>query len=225
LITDYSKKELKPELSFIIVGAEFFRKGGREIVYTFDKLLDEGKNIKLHIVSSMEKNGYATENEYNATMELIRKHPNHIFKYEYLSNEEVLALCSKCHIGLMPTYADTFGYSVLEAQSAGCPVITTNVRALPEINSNDCGWIIPVPKNELGHADINTQAEREKFSTILRNGLENVILDIVNNPTQISSKGLNCIKRIKEKHDPDKAAIRVEEIYDKALQYDSIGPY
>ena len=56
-----------------------------------------------------------------------------------LTNNETLELMKKSHIGLLPTYADTYGYSVLEFQAAGCPVITTNVRALPEINNNNLG--------------------------------------------------------------------------------------
>ena len=38
------------------------------------------------------------------------------------------------HIGLLPTYNDSYGYSVIEFFSYGCPVITTNILALPEIN-------------------------------------------------------------------------------------------
>ncbi len=44
-------------------------------------------------------------------------------------------------IGMLPSYADTYGFSVLEAQ-AGNAVITTDIRALPEVNNPAVGWLI-----------------------------------------------------------------------------------
>ena len=58
-----------------------------------------------------------------------------IFYHKILFNSEVMNILKNTHVGLLPTYADTYGYSVLEAQSFGCPVITTNIRAMPEINN------------------------------------------------------------------------------------------
>ena len=45
---------------------------------------------------------------------------------------------SSCDVGLLPTWAESYGYSVLEMQACGLPVVTTNIRALPE--TNVCGW-------------------------------------------------------------------------------------
>ncbi len=80
--------------------------------------------------------------------------------FPQLPNSEVLDMMKKAHIGLLPTYADTYGYSVLEFQAAGCPVVTTNVRSLPEINDNDKGWLIEVPKNRMGEAIYSTDTDR-----------------------------------------------------------------
>ncbi len=63
-----------------------------------------------------------------------------------MPNQQVLELLKTCDVGLLPTYADTYGFSALEAQSAACPVISTDVRALPEINNTEVGWLINVPK-------------------------------------------------------------------------------
>ncbi|MFW2788163.1 glycosyltransferase, partial [Acinetobacter baumannii] len=65
------------------------------------------------------------------------------------------------HIGLLPTWADTFGYSVLEFQACGCPVISTDVRALSEINNNDIGWLINVDKNKYGEIVVDSYSKKD----------------------------------------------------------------
>lgn len=59
----------------------------------------------------------------------------------------------KSDVGLLPTWADTYGYSVLEFQACGCPVISSNTRGLPEINNNEAGWIINMPLTKLKEID------------------------------------------------------------------------
>jgi len=49
-------------------------------------------------------------------------------------------------LALLPTCAETHGDVVLEAQANGCPVITTDIRTLPEINPSEIGYLIEVPK-------------------------------------------------------------------------------
>ncbi|WP_241627814.1 glycosyltransferase, partial [Rosenbergiella epipactidis] len=70
---------------------------------------------------------------------------------------------SKSHIGLLPTWADTYGYSLLEFMAAGCPVISTNVRALTEINSSDRGYIINLPLNNIKEVFIKNEEDKESI--------------------------------------------------------------
>ncbi|MDG5800656.1 glycosyltransferase, partial [Marinilabiliaceae bacterium ANBcel2] len=112
----------------------------------------------------------------------------------------------------------TYGYFVLEAQSCGCPVITTNIRALPEINNNECGWIIDVPKDDLGNGILKTERDRAFFCNILEQGLEKVLTDIINKPYQISDKGKKALQRIKLLHDPIRHAEQLIAIYQEALE-------
>jgi glycosyltransferase involved in cell wall biosynthesis len=88
--------------------------------------------IELTIVSSLNIDNYATKKEPSDVQRVknfIQKNSDWINYFPQLPNHEVLELMKKSHVGLLPTYADTYGYSVLEFQAAGCPVITTNVRA------------------------------------------------------------------------------------------------
>lgn len=220
LISSVEEKKHNDKLSFTLIGADFFRKGGMEVLEVFDSLLQKNYDIKLNIVSTLLYGDYASQTakqDVEKAMKLIAKHPNNIFHYNKLPNNEVLNLLKESHIALLPTYADTYGYSVLEAQACGCLVITTNVRALPEINNNEVGYVIEVPKNELGNGILNTMQERQLFSEILKENLINIISKSVNNTAEIVKKGSLSIERIKNEHNPVEHSKKLWEIYNQAL--------
>jgi len=190
----------KDKIVFTIVGGDFFRKGGREILSVFNALIPQCPQLYLNIVSTLNFGDYAshtTKEDYNNALRIIEKYPEHIKHYHRLPNSEVLELLKKTHVGLLPTWADSFGYSVLEAQAAGCPVITTDIRALPEINNNEIGWIIPVPKLPSKNGDIDSSVKREEFSETLKSGLENVILEIMYKPESVEGKGQAALQKVK----------------------------
>ena len=138
--------------------------------------------------------------------------------YKTLPNNKVLELLKNSHIGLLPTYADTYGYSVLEAQAAGCPVISTNIRALPEINNNEAGWIIEVPKDKNGNAILKTPEDRKELSSIIEQELYRIIKDeIIPNPEIIKKKGEKALQRIRQHHNPNDKAQFLENLYKKCL--------
>jgi glycosyltransferase involved in cell wall biosynthesis len=221
LITRYEDKVLDPDaITMVMVGADFFRKGGLEVLRVMDRLLQEDAPLKLIIVSSLKAGDYASKTgpaEVAAAETLIAKHPGRIIHHRSLSNEAVLDLFRNAHIGLLPTWADTYGYSVLEAQAAGCPVITTNVRAMPEINHQGCGWMIPVEKDPLGNALIFSPEQRAVFAKRLEESLEEVFRQILADPGQIRPKGEAALARILSDHSPVKTAIWLEAEYRRAL--------
>ncbi len=130
----------------------------------------------------------------------------------------MLELLKNADVGLLPTWADTYGLSVLEAQASGCPVITTNVRALPEINNNHVGWLIKVPKDELGEAIYATDEDRQKLSQSIQSGLESDIRSIVADPSVIALKGQAALDQIRAEHDPQAYAESLRQIYRAALE-------
>ncbi len=208
-------------IRFILVGAGFFRKGGREILNTFDHLIKKANApIKLVLVSSLRLDSYATkdtQSDIEWANQFIIDHSDWIEYYESLPHTQVMELMKSCDVGLLPTYADTYGFSLLESQACGCPVITTDIRALPEINNTDVGWLIRVPKNDLGEALYSTPEERERLSQHIQAGLEAIIRSIVADPSVIYTKGVKSLERIREMHDPATYAQKLREIYQKAL--------
>jgi len=217
LINNYEDKNLaNNKIIFTIIGGDFFRKGGREILNVFDKLIPINGELHLNIVSSMFYGDYAsqtTKEDYQKAIEIINKFPNNITHYKQLPNNKVLELLKNSHVGLLPTWGETYGYSVLESQATACPVITTNLRALPEINNNKIGWLIKVPKLSNGNGDISTFEKRKSFQEIIETELKQIIIEIINNKESIKEKGLKALESIKIKHNKKDNAKVLSEIY------------
>ena len=222
-VEDYNSKrlDLDGQMHFMFVGRAFFRKGGMEILEAFQEMKRQrGYDLKLSIVSSLKIDPYAakeTAEDVIAARDIIQQNSDWIDHHYGLTNEEVLDLMKTAHIGLLPTYADTYGYSTLEFQACGCPVISTNVCALPEINSDDIGWMIELPKNHLGKAIYETKEDRATISQAIKEGLTRAIVEIMEDRELVSTKANAAIKQCREQHSPEKHAARLEEIYQQAL--------
>ena len=226
-VKDYESKQLPLDgpIRFLFVGAAFFRKGGSEILEAFQEARRKnGHDLKLIIVSSLSIDDYATKetkDDVARAKKFIDENKDWVEHHERLGNEQVIALMKSAHVGLLPTYADTYGYSVLEFQAAGCPVISTNVRALPEINNDEAGWVIGVPKNRLGEAIYTTPEDRAEISRAIKSGLARAIAEIMANRQVIHRKANASLKRIRDDHSPEQFARQLGELYRRALSRDA----
>ena len=216
-------------LELIFVGHDFFRKGGKELV---DCLLEYKKQsnanesylcvadrkIHLTVVSCMNYGDYAshaTETEMLQYKSLLENELWITF-FEKLSNDKVLELCKKAHIGLLPTFADTYGYSVLEMQACGCAMLTTDIRSLPEINNESCGWICHLPQNNKKEALYQTEEMRVRLKKLLSEELQTQLHLILNSTKEeLLQKALNSWSRVKEQHNPDNYSKKLKEIWNQ----------
>lgn len=221
LIDECADKPLESDVIVCtIVGTDFFRKGGKEVLRAFDRLRAENMPVRLNIVSTLEHGDYAsksTQEDVWIAKQLIAKLGSAVRHYERLPNTAVLDLLRQSHVGLLPTYDDIYGYSVLEAQAAGCPVISTDICALPEINNEHIGWLIEVPKSPFGIALRKTEQQRRILSSKIEEGLYSILRDICANPALTREKGLRALKRIKEQCRPETRSQVLEHIYLEAL--------
>lgn len=210
-------------IHFVFVGNEFYRKGGGEIVAAFEQLLNEGKispdQVKVTLIGDLEKrHNYALGHYqddpqfYSNTEAVIARHS--LFEHHaFMPNEQVLTLLQKADIGLLPTWAETYGFSVLEMQSCGCPIITTNVRALPEINPQEAGWQISHPLNEDSEYTVSSTADRDRLRQGTVSQLKNLLVDIVAHPEQIIQKANAAIGRIRDEHDMAAYQAKLRSLY------------
>lgn len=199
---EFEKKHNTDEINFIFIGRGFFTKGGREMIQVLSEFEDQ-YSFSLTLISSMAYNDYFTRTTYEEMLRCKRmiQEKSWIDFHTILPNNEVLEKCKKATVGLLPSVAETYGYAVLEMQAAGCPVVTTNIRAFPEINNEECGWICHIPINELGCCKEN---DARIWSEWLKNGLRICFQDIFRHPESIRQKGRKALERIRTMHDPEK---------------------
>ncbi len=78
MVNSYDEKRIGGDfLTFTIVGGDFFRKGGKEILIVFERLIQEGYPLKLNIISSMCYADYATktsEKDLKEAMQIISEY-------------------------------------------------------------------------------------------------------------------------------------------------------
>jgi len=221
LIDSISEKRKSENIVFTLIGADFFRKGGKEVLIALGYLFDEGyKNWEFNIISNLQFGDYASQatvDDLHLVEKLIKKYSDNINHYRRLPNTDVLKKLINSDVALLPTYGDTYGYSVLEAQAAGCPVVSTDLRALPEINNNDIGWVISVRKDNLGNAVLNTKEDRIKFSNHLIEKLKHIFKEVLMNPELARSKGSKALEHIKTNHSIESRRRYLEDFYNDVM--------
>jgi glycosyltransferase involved in cell wall biosynthesis len=226
IVPEYDAKPLAgDELVFTFVGREFFRKGGAETLRAATRLLNEGFKFTLHVISSLEIGDYitrSTETDRQNVQNLMQAHAPSIMHHGEMPNHEVLNLLAGSHVALLPTFDDTYGFSVLEAQGAGTPVITTNVCAMPEINDDERGWVIQLELNEEGEAEHLHDSGRAAVSARIEKGIYDAMREALTSPERVRAKGIAALRRIASDHDPARYAAAFNEIYRAAL--DTGGP-
>ena len=207
-IKSIDEKELSYDddemFTFVYVGRNYFRKGGRDTVEVLAKL-HKKYNFKLILISALDKDEVKyerTDHDFEDAQALIEANKEWIEYYPSLPNNQVLDKIKKAHVALLPTWMDTFAYSVLECQACGTPVISTSLRALTELNDISVGWLIDVPVNKLNNPIMNNRDDFQKFEIQLQAGLERMICHVLENRNEVREKAANCLIRIQKKHDP-----------------------
>lgn len=224
LYVDKKKEIQNQKIHFTFVGGTFFHKGGKELLFAFIKLLNEFKNVHLNIVSAFAfTKWYDTEytlKDVHEMKTLISQFPDSISHFESLPNDAIIELFKNSHVGLLPSYGETYGYAVLEAQACGCPVITTNAWAFSEFNSNESGWLLDLPTiTERGGLkfDVSDLEKKKKFSAILEQRLFETMVEICTNTDIIQKKSAVAIQNIREKHSVENHRATLSKFYQDAL--------
>jgi len=155
--------------------------------------------FEFHIASNFQYGDYASQtdmNDYNTAMKILSDNPAHFFIHQRAGTE----FYRNAHILLLPTLDDTFGLAVLEAQANHCPVLSTDVFAMPEINNNEIGWLLETPKDEMRLGKVWEKNDRILFSKLVCDQLESVLQTLFDNPEMILQKSILAYKQVVEQH-------------------------
>jgi glycosyltransferase involved in cell wall biosynthesis len=130
--------------TFLFVGTDFERKGGFEVVQAFEAVAAERREVRLLIVSSdpaipnpdRVHHSWVTESKRQAVLVrlgalerqgLVERHP--LLDQQRLFTE----MYPRADAFVMPSHAEGFGFTNVEALSFGLPAISSSVGAIPEV--------------------------------------------------------------------------------------------
>ena len=219
LISNVSEKGLtwsdEELFTFIYVGKHYYRKGGRESVEVLTELRKKYK-FKLILISALEvdeQKYLRTDKDEEIAKRLIEENKDWIEYYPGLPNNEVLDKMIHSHVCLLPTWMDTYAYSVLESQACGTPLISTAMRAMIETNTEEVGWPIQVPTNKFKTPIHATKEEQDIFYFELKKGLREQIEYVLTHRSEVKAKSQKCLERIAKYHNPIDYANKLDIIY------------
>jgi glycosyltransferase involved in cell wall biosynthesis len=148
------------------VGSNLPRKNRAGVINIFARVRERWPEIELVFVGenlSEELRGLARrEGVFSSIRELGR-----------LSDEELNAVYNRAFAFLFPTRFEGFGWPVIEAQAAGCPVVCSNATSLPEVAGD--GALTRPPDDEAGFSnDILNLRDSQFREALIRRGLNNL---------------------------------------------------
>lgn len=214
-------------LRLIFAGNEFYRKGGAEVVLAISELIEEKRldasQLDVQLIGDLAKRRNVAHRQFQDDEAFYRDIENRIKRHRcfthhtQMENSALMQLFRQSDAGLLPTWQETYGFSVLEMQANGCPVITSNVRALPEINPDSAGWVLAGPLNADREYSITSTEQKTQLRQSLVEGLKSTLLAIIERPEMLQEKGEAAILRIKEQHDTGRYIARLNDIYRRGV--------
>lgn len=133
----------------LFVAAHFHkRKGGMDLLKAVPLVINSHKKVLFVFV------GGGGEEESMINFCRKKKIQNYVKFTGYLPNDRITQLQLSSNIFAFPTYySEGFPLVILEAMAAGLPIISTPIRAIPEVIENgDNGFLIR-PKDHMALAD------------------------------------------------------------------------
>jgi glycosyltransferase involved in cell wall biosynthesis len=221
VLLEPATKDVNPRPLFAFVGADFYRKGGLQVLEALHRLSLRGiRDWDAVIVGRLGSFGdYASgtgPDSRQRAVELLRCLEDRVEHHERLSASDVLGLLCRADFFLFPTLADTFGYSALEAMACGAVVITTNVRAMAEVVDGSIGFSIRLPLDE--NREIHRRADFPSIKESIVDLLEESLCQAISMPVaERLAMASRATARLRERHSPSDHASSMQSIYREAL--------
>ena len=175
-----TKYKIQDTKYILFIGRLEERKNICGIIEAFE-ILKEKYNLshKLYLVG---KFGYGWKKISNKISN--SKYKDDIISTGYIGENEKRELLREADVFLFPTFYEGFGLPILEAQSAGAPVVTSNVSSMPEVvrlrqgfggQAADSAVLVnPKDSGEIARAVNKLISDKRLRNDIIEKGYENV---------------------------------------------------
>lgn len=143
-----------PEKYFLYVGNAYPHKNLASLIYAFNKIAKDDKDLKLILVG--QKDFFYQRLERENTSDKI------IF-YGKATDRELANLYSNAIALVMPSLMEGFGLPVLEAMTLKCLVVCSNIPSFREIASNSAIYFNPENANDIKETMKSVYVNNEKY--------------------------------------------------------------
>jgi glycosyltransferase involved in cell wall biosynthesis len=151
-------RERREGFAFLFVGRDFERKGGYEVLEAFDRLAGDVSDVRLIIAGSdldkpnpdLQTHSWASparRMQGAARLERLIAGGRVSFRTWVDQSEVRHELYPAADAFLMPTHAEGFGFTNIEAMSFGLPVITSSVGPAEEVVGHRRAGMLVAPGN------------------------------------------------------------------------------
>jgi glycosyltransferase involved in cell wall biosynthesis len=123
---------------FLHIGGNHWYKNREGVVHLFANLINLKAFRNHHLILAGDK--WASE---LSNLVGYLNLQNRIHQWTEASNEDLQGLYSGAEALLFPSYMEGFGWPIIEAQTCGCPVITTGLEPMTDVGGNSAIYIDP----------------------------------------------------------------------------------
>lgn len=155
-ILNLTKASLEAGTDIVLIGKDFSTKDG--------PISDWNNKIDLN------------HPEMKSYKEFLEKYENNlkVKRLGFIPDDDKNVLISLADLLLLPSMYEGFGLPILEAQSCGTPVITSNISSMPEVAGKGALLIDPYNVEEIKEAIMKIKDDKKLRDDLIKKGFENV---------------------------------------------------
>jgi len=169
VLNDVKKKYNLPEKFFFFLGNTVPKKNTPGTLKAFsDYRKQTGLDIPLVMLDYEREDLQKIANDIGSP-DLV----NHIHLTGYVVNTDLPAIYSLTDLFLYPSFRESFGIPILEAQRCGAPVITANTSSMPEVSGDGSYLVDPYNTEEITKAMVEIMEDEPKRNALIERGYKN----------------------------------------------------
>ncbi len=137
------KVEIPREEFFLTVSSVKENKNTLLPLSVFKKLYQQGESLSLYVIGDLKSSSFhsfdLSEYTHVPTIKFVGR----------VSDEELRDYYNRAKAFIFPSFYEGFGIPPLEAQSCGCPVLSSNMSCLPEVLGDSVLYFDPLSNKDL----------------------------------------------------------------------------
>ncbi|NLG17379.1 MAG: glycosyltransferase family 4 protein [Fibrobacter sp.] len=147
------------------------RKNLERLLQAYKILREKGREEKFLLVGS----GGANQRLYYDMPALVKQYGlEHTVEIRNnVDDQALIGLYSHASLCVLPSIVEGFGFTVIEAQACGCPVVCSNAASIPEVGGDAAVYFDPLNVGEMAHSMEKVLSDRTFADELRKKGKVN----------------------------------------------------